>query len=180
MNIFDYWVWQNRIPSKQIIELNKKIDGLTSEDQDNKADTTKIADVKILSLDLLEENLKPYLVNLYSVNEYNFGYNLYPYFYNKCNYTVYNDFEKGEYDWHIDQSGNNFHDIKLTAILNISEKAYEGGEFKIFQGTEQTIDKFSKPGDIIVFKSYINHKVTPVTKGTRKTLTIFLKGPKLT
>jgi len=31
---------------------------------------------------------------------------------------------------------------------------------------------------MLVFKSYLVHRVTPVLKGARKTLTVFLTGPK--
>ena len=36
---------------------------------------------------------------------------------------------------------------------------------------------FINPGSAILFKSYLHHKVTPVTKGERKSLTYFMEGP---
>ena len=34
------------------------------------------------------------------------------------------------------------------------------------------------PGTLLIFKSHINHMVTPVKSGVRKTLTLFGNGPK--
>ena len=51
-------------------------------------------------------------------------------------------------------------------------------EFFLYFGKPVLINKFSKPGDIIMFKSSIYHKVNPVTKGSRNTLAFFLKGPR--
>jgi predicted 2-oxoglutarate/Fe(II)-dependent dioxygenase YbiX len=39
------------------------------------------------------------------------------------------------------------------------------------------IKELNNSGNTIMFKSAINHKVTPVTKGERRTLAIFLYGP---
>ena len=68
-------------------------------------------------------------------------------------------------------------DIKLTILINLSTKKYEGGSFFIFKGKEKNIKELDEPGNILMLKSYLLHKVTPVTKGERRTLTIFLKGP---
>ena len=47
----------------------------------------------------------------------------------------------------------------------------------INKGKETHLKELDKPGSALMFKSHILHKVTPVTKGERRTLTIFLKGP---
>ena len=111
-------------------------------------------------------------------NEFNFGYNLFPI---NDNYNVllniYSSKEKGEYDWHTDTNGSIHNDCKLTALVNLSEK-YEGGDFLIFNQGVVRVDVF-KPGTLLIIRSYLNHKVEPVTKGTRNTLTIFRHGPKM-
>jgi len=40
------------------------------------------------------------------------------------------------------------------------------------------VANFKKPGDAILFRSFLNHEVTPVTKGERITLSYFINGPK--
>ena len=177
MNIFDCWAWEKTIPLNQIKKINKRIDKLESSGTDVPAkNTAKIASVKVLNYYDLQDYIDPYLNNVLAVNERNFGYNLYPVTYSQCNYNIYK--KNGEYDWHIDESPDPFHDIKLTVLINLSESSYKGGDFKLMKGRVIDVEQFKKPGDLLVFKSYINHKVTPITEGVRKTLTIFLTGPK--
>jgi len=66
-------------------------------------------------------------------------------------------------------------DIKLTCLLNLSEEPYEGGEFCAINQEEETIKFDSGMG--LVMNSLIAHKVTPVTKGERITLTYWAMGP---
>ena len=92
----------------------------------------------------------------------------------------YNSYEVGtEYNWHIDAIPNdNVRDIKLTALLNLSEEPYEGGELVLFRANEIVCTEFNKPGSAIIFPSFINHKVNKITSGKRHTLAIWLSGPK--
>ena len=68
--------------------------------------------------------------------------------------------------------------ISVSAILNDD---YEGGEleFKMLtpMGTEQISTVKGKKGDIIVFPSYLLHRVKPVTKGTRYSVVAWFGGP---
>ena len=68
--------------------------------------------------------------------------------------------------------------ISVSAILN---EDYEGGELQFKTLTPMCEEQIStvkgKKGDIIVFPSYINHRVTPVTKGTRYSIVAWYGGP---
>ena len=70
------------------------------------------------------------------------------------------------------------YDLKFTVLINLSEKKYTGGDFKLFNHEIYTVDKFKNSGSVLMFKPYINHCVTPITSGERKTFTIFAYGPK--
>ena len=101
-------------------------------------------------------------------------------------YTVYHkdDF----YDWHIDslsETYNNGFIRKLSFTLCLNDD-YEGGQFNIScphpkeaDNEQYTIDlrKF-KPGTLLVFPSFIWHKVNKVTSGTRKVLVGWTLGEK--
>jgi len=50
----------------------------------------------------------------------------------------------------------------------------------MFKTNQFSIPKFNKPGDMLMFKSYINHKVSPILSGERRTLTLFFHGPRFT
>jgi PKHD-type hydroxylase len=82
----------------------------------------------------------------------------------------------GKYEQHIDR-GLNTWTRKLSFTLQLSDpKDYKGGELELYFGEEPT--KASKElGFITVFPSYVLHRVTPVTKGTRYSLVAWITGP---
>jgi PKHD-type hydroxylase len=84
----------------------------------------------------------------------------------------------GHYDYHQDVELPNNKKIsrKLSAVLFLSDpKDYEGGIFD-FKDLEGKIDKMPQ-GSIIVFPSYVKHRVTPVTSGERYTAVAWAEGP---
>ena len=85
----------------------------------------------------------------------------------------------GHYKWHNDEPVS-FRDgtgaqRKISVSLLLSDPdTYEGGDF-LFAGQEQPLTR--KQGSIIVFPSYTEHTVTPVTKGVRYSAVIWARGP---
>lgn len=95
-------------------------------------------------------------------------------------YTVYDgsENEASHYTWHIDSGAANFAPRKLSMVVQLSDPSeYEGGDLEVFYGPEPTKLKKSK-GMLYAFPSYLLHRVTPVTAGVRRTLVIWLTGPK--
>lgn len=91
-------------------------------------------------------------------------------------FTEYHD-DGGHYDFHLDV-GNayplNQRKISITVQLAGPEE-YEGGDFEIQRGTNP--EKLPKQkGCVLVFPSYILHRVTPVTKGIRRSLVLWVGG----
>ena len=66
---------------------------------------------------------------------------------------------------------------KFAILINISDSSYRGGDFKVFNNNEYKVHELNTPGNMIMFKSFLNHKVEKVTAGERKTLSFFIKGP---
>ena len=94
-------------------------------------------------------------------------------------YSVYTAEDNGHYDWHIDMVTESHR--KLSIVCHLTEPTeYEGGELQINLGGEGklTIPEKEK-GTIVIFPSYMLHRVTPVTKGTRRTLVLWVDGPAL-
>ena len=94
-------------------------------------------------------------------------------------YTVYEASEKGHYDWHEDVMWNTPHDTdrKLSVTVQLTDGSeYEGGDFEL-AGTNLPRDLLRTKGTVLVFPSYLRHRVTPVTKGTRKSLVAWFEGP---
>jgi PKHD-type hydroxylase len=118
----------------------------------------------------------------------------------KTQYTVY---KKGdEYDWHVDGFQDRYAAKqlvsepltpmpldkttnpllaglvrKLSISVNLSSpEDYEGGNLQL-RYNNQTWEIDSPPiGSAIVFPSFIEHRITPVTKGIRKSLVLWNLG----
>ena len=121
-------------------------------------------------------------------------------------FTVYDGAKKQHYDWHTDGQGCHhnarksmqFHQpkeanlrftpqtnllgtvrkISLSAVLNDD---YEGGEllFRTLHENSEIKETSITPnkGDLVIFPSYIDHKVAPVTKGIRYSVVAWYGGP---
>jgi PKHD-type hydroxylase len=106
--------------------------------------------------------------------------------YQNFQYTVYDSREKGKYDYHMDSNigGNlNSHNeerkLSLTFLLNEPNVDFRGGEFQVNSGAEKNAETVELPkGRIILFPSFIIHRVKPVTYGTRKSIVVWVVGPK--
>ena len=181
----DYWYVKNYYTSKQrkfITKFIEKNHNTVEKTETQAKDKNKVLKKNTKTLLIEWGKLKKIIPNLIScvnqLNEQNFGYVLYPYNdYENCMLNIYDSKHKGSYDWHYDSSRSDMYDVKLTILVNLSEK-YTGGKFHIYHGDEYVVDEF-EPGALLMFRSYINHKVTPVLTGVRKTLTLLINGPKL-
>jgi len=92
-------------------------------------------------------------------------------------FSVYTEDNKGHYDWHQD-IGNTNSPRKLSIVIQLTDPSeYEGGDLEILSSREPSVINKQK-GLAAVFPSYILHRVTPVTKGVRKTLVAWITGPK--
>ena len=96
----------------------------------------------------------------------------------KLQFTEYSADELGCYDQHIDPLVWCVpHNRKLSFVLQLSDPSeYEGGDLKLYTSKEPTVVTKMK-GLAVFFPSYILHEVTPVTKGTRRTLVGWVHGP---
>lgn len=94
-------------------------------------------------------------------------------------YTVYNSSSADHYDWHMDKGNTSSAPRKLSMVLQLSDPTeYEGGDLQFWVGGAEPVTSEKKKGMIYVFPSYILHRVTPVTRGTRKSLVVWVAGNK--
>lgn len=119
------------------------------------------------------------------INHYFYGYELNGY--DSIQYGVYEATERGHYGWHMDTYLNHRIDnyfetrkLSLSFLLNEPHLDFKGGEFQINSGTaEDKADTIAlKKGDVVVFPSFLLHRVAPVIEGVRKSLVIWVTGPK--
>lgn len=94
-------------------------------------------------------------------------------------FTEYHASEKGHYDWHEDWvpfSTKPYH-RKLSITVQLSDAdEYEGGEFEINDVTLP--DWIQEKGTVLIFPSFMKHRVKPVTKGVRRSLVAWFEGPR--
>lgn len=97
-------------------------------------------------------------------------------------FTEYHGNTKGKYDWHHDVWWENprAHDRKLSVSIQLSDRAsYEGGNFNFrMPHNPGLLEPFAQRGSVLVFPSFFEHCVTPVTSGTRYSLVSWVDGPK--
>jgi PKHD-type hydroxylase len=113
------------------------------------------------------------------INDKFYGFELIGY--NAFQFSTYNSKEQGHYDWHIDsylnsqnQNGSGLHrKLSMTLLLNDD---FEGGDFEMNMAIPKKIDVIK--GRAIFFPSFLLHRVAPVTKGVRKSLVIWVEGPR--
>ena len=92
-------------------------------------------------------------------------------------YTIYHGSEGGHYDWHVDQ-GLLQVQRKLSISVQLSDPGgYEGCDLEFKAGNQAETAPRTK-GCVIAFPSYVLHRVTPCTRGTRKALVAWITGPK--
>lgn len=83
------------------------------------------------------------------------------------------------YTWHMDKGPESKSSPrKLSLVLLLSDPSeYEGGDLEIFTGVNPvSLDK--KKGIVHAFPSFVMHRVTPVTRGIRRSLVVWIAGPK--
>ena len=118
-----------------------------------------------------------------AVNSSLFGFDV-SFGFNSLQYTEYNGDGPSPqfYDWHMDCLFDNaVLDRKLSAVVQLSSPDdYEGGLFET-EGCARppfNVEPFLPRGSLLIFPSYLKHRVLPVTKGLRKSLVTWYNGPK--
>ena len=83
----------------------------------------------------------------------------------------------GFYDWHMDSDVNMQHEppvrkISMTVLLS-PENQFQGGDLELMaKGKRAKL----RQGHAIIFASFLNHRVAPVTRGVRQSLVMWFGG----
>ena len=90
-------------------------------------------------------------------------------------YTEYYGTQEGGYDWHMDCGNGIQSQRKVSVTVQLSHPdEYEGGDLEFNLGYNPVAPR--KQGAVVVFPSFYLHRVTPVTKGTRKSFVLWVGG----
>ena len=81
-----------------------------------------------------------------------------------------------KYGWHCDNDlVENSRKLSMSLVL---DSEFTGGELEIYDPHKHKNMSFDiKPGHVVIFPSWISHRVQPVTSGTRYSLVAWMNGP---
>ena len=139
--------------------------------------------------------IHPYIQEANKAAGWNFDWD----FTEECQFTIYK--ENQFYDWHNDSTWEpydtpedlNHHGKirKLSVTISLSDESdYEGGEFEFdFRNQDKhdnehlkledrfrSVPQIKPKGSIVVFPSFVWHRVKPITSGTRYSLVLWNIG----
>ena len=201
MNLkYSYWYFTGVIPPEvcdRIIAIGKKevpklgqvnrrdaktVDEYTDAEVEE-LKSTRDSHISWLDLPWIYNILKP-LVNQANKDA---GWNFQWDYTEQAQFTIY---KPGQfYEWHPDQHhflyGENDHELmrgkyrKLSTTLLLNDPSeFEGGEleFHYDRTKEECCKGMTAKGSLVVFPSFVYHRVRPVTKGTRYSLVTWNLG----
>ena len=159
---------------------NKKAEELSEEELKNVQKKRK-SEIVWMSDEWIYKEIHPYIHRANTNSGWNFQWD----WSEACQFTEY---KKGQYyDWHCDcyempydnPENQNVHgkQRKLSMTLSLTDPdEYVGGDLEFdFRNTDEgsqprVCQEVRKKGSVIVFPSFVWHRVTPITKGTRHSL----------
>lgn len=103
--------------------------------------------------------------------------------FHEIQFTEYHATDQGKYDWHHDTvwAGPTLQRRKISMVIQLSNSAdYEGGNFEMYKDDCDQVpdaEAIRQRGTVIMFPSFLRHRVTPVTKGLRYSLVSWHEGP---
>lgn len=81
------------------------------------------------------------------------------------------------FDWHLDFGTGPTSNRKLSLTVQLSDSnEYEGGDLE-FQINQNSVKAPRTQGTVVVFPSFIMHRVTEITKGKRRSIVGWVSGP---
>ena len=202
MNLkYYYWYFQSVIPERicdDIVRYGKEQDkeialtGNANKDKLTKLELKNIqkkrkSDVVWMNDKWIYKEIQPYIHQANVNAEWNFEWD----WSESCQFTEY---KKGQfYDWHCDSyiepynqpENQNTHGKlrKLSMTISLTDPdEYEGGDLEFdFRNQDEAVQpsictEIRPKGSIVVFPSFVWHRVKPITKGVRYSLVIWNLG----
>jgi PKHD-type hydroxylase len=90
-------------------------------------------------------------------------------------YTEYEG-NGGHYDWHLDIGPGSISHRKISIVIQLSDPdEYVGGDLELMTGSDHTKIPRGK-GNVVIFPSFLLHRVVPLISGNRKSLVLWVGG----
>jgi PKHD-type hydroxylase len=138
-------------------------------------DTTRKSDIKWLHYSEKTDWVYSRLANIAMMSNKEMWQFDIPSILDTVQYTQYYE-NGGHYGWHTDTGPYPYNTRKISITVQLSDPdEYKGGDLELMFGNN--VSKMPKEkGCAVLFPSYILHRITPVTKGIRKSLVLWVGG----
>ena len=160
---------------KKILDLKKELKSFDGKVQTTgSSNTNKVVDIRNVEVYPIHEKYEwvdQYILNL--IINYNQEYN----------YDLTGMFERPQllkykspsigYDWHVDM-GNGDSSTRKLGISILLNDDFTGGEFEVFNNGIKTVPL--EKNQILVFPSFLPHKVCKIKSGVRWSLVCWIHG----
>jgi PKHD-type hydroxylase len=176
---YRYWLWPEGTLSQHMCETwvwryqNKVAEATVNPARDVNHDI-RISNTFFTSDDDVISTMQDFI---FTANRLAFGVDVSPYV--ECQFTHYNGEQSGYYGKHIDSflsQSDEMYDRKLSCVILLTDpKEFDGGELLLGTTDEEVVEL--KQGSIVVFPSFMAHRVAPVTRGVRHTMVGWMYGP---
>ena len=182
---YNYYYFKKAIPistCKKILEAGRKRNTQEATTRDKSYSHLRNCKVAWITEPWIYDIINPFIHKANKEAGWNFQWD----WNQSSQFTIY---EKGQYySWHTDQTPDPFKHKnknldgkhrKLSLTLQLTDKTkYKGGDFQFawIQVDKKnllnikTVDDAKDIGTIIIFPSFINHQVLPITQGKRESL----------
>jgi len=178
-NLNNYYYFSEYLTNEDIENLDKLLDNVILEEGnvagivDKTYRSSKIKWIPKTDTFLWLYNKMGYCAYTANINMWNFDIS---YMNENIQYTEYDESYSGKYDWHIDIGSDESSLRKIALVVQLSgPDEYEGGELQLYKKKDIDIAP-KKKGTVICFPTYFLHRVTPVTKGKRRSLVLWVSG----
>ena len=181
--IGEWAVWKDAFSPEEcysIIERSSLLEPMQAnmgKDGENHDTSSRRSIVRWMNRDIYDDVFDKMWRMTIQTNEQFFGFHVDRLKY--MQFTEYDEQQRGEYKRHHDVFWLNGTEKqrKLSVVLQLTDPStYEGGQLELACQGEKPKDYFEQ-GTVIFFPSFIEHWVTPVTKGIRNSVVCWFEGP---
>lgn len=98
----------------------------------------------------------------------------------RLQFTNYSGASEGHYDWHEDifWEKDEIYNRKLSLVIQLTDPSeYTGGNLELRVPIPPEQEIMRRKGTLIVFPSFIKHRVTKLESGERNSLVAWMEGP---
>lgn len=181
INYSNYYYFTNVFTPVELLDLNL-LGEKTKKEKGGVTDEGKISDTRISEIGWIMANPESmWLFNklttlVFEGNDAMWNFDLLGYN-DSLQYTTYYG-GGGHYDWHTDV-GPGMANRKISVVVQLSDPSeYTGGVLNL-NGGNGIIECPKEKNTVIIFPSFVLHRVTPVLTGIRKSLVTWIAGPPL-